>query len=159
MQTEISISSLLTILRNAWLKILIIVLVVTLSAGIFTTFFIDKVYSSSVRFFVMNLPESSYISTAYTSGAQSLVNDYIEILKSDPMMDAVIEELATKYQITGLSRNRIRGMIKTTTTSNTAAFTVQISSTDRELAFKVSKCFASLGNKIITERSRTVAST
>ena len=69
------------------------------------------------------------------------------------MMDAVIEELATKYQITGLSRNRIRGMIKTTTTSNTAAFTVQISSTDRELAFKVSKCFASLGNKIITERS------
>ena len=39
MQTEISISSLLTILRNAWLKILIIVLVVTLSAGIFTTFF------------------------------------------------------------------------------------------------------------------------
>lgn len=156
MQTEISFRTLFEVLRKSWLKILIIVLIITLSVGIFTTFFINKVYSSNVRFFVMNLPETSYISTAYTSGAQALVNDYVEILKSDPMMDAVIKQLSDNYGITGYTRNGIRNMVSTTAAVNTAAFTLTVSSTNKDHAFIIAECFKDLGNKIVTERSRSV---
>ena len=55
-----------------------------LGAALFTQFFIPKKYSSSVKFYVVNInSDQDYASATNLAAAEYLVNDYIEIINGD----------------------------------------------------------------------------
>jgi capsular polysaccharide biosynthesis protein len=90
MTNEISISLLLKVLKSAWWKILIFTVVIALIAAAVTSFVIPKKYSSSVTFYVNNTSSDyEYTTASLLEAAQLLANGYIEIIKSDVMLEKI----------------------------------------------------------------------
>lgn len=95
-----------TLVKRAWAIALIMIIVGALAFG-YTSLFVKPKYSSHVDVFVKTSSiDVGGITAANLSASQSLVNTYIEILKTRDTMEAVIEnlrenpetkELAEKY--------------------------------------------------------------
>lgn len=110
-------------------------------AGCFTHFFIDPVYSATVKMYVYSNPDrvttSSSISNNEIDASKELIGTYIDILESDTVMNLVIADL-------NLNTNPdvLRAMVKPTASENSQIFRVTVNSTDPKLAAKVANSIA-----------------
>lgn len=163
MTKEISISLLLKVLKSAWWKILIITVTIAIAAAAFTTFFIPKKYSSSVRFFVINISvENDYTTNALVDAAPKLAKDYIEIIKGDKMLNKVIEELKSENGERQYSDDErltpayIRSLISGSTTDG-SAFNITVTSTDAEFAYDVAVEIQEHAPEIVKETARPLS--
>ena len=116
-------------------KYLIHILVITLiCTGISAayTFTVAPVYSVSITCCSVNAaPNYDYSSSNLVNAQQELVNDYIEIIKSDKMLTVVRDDLKEKGY-GNISVKRIRSMISAQQIDDTSVFTVTVSGTDRK---------------------------
>ncbi|MBE6577287.1 MAG: hypothetical protein E7653_04035 [Ruminococcaceae bacterium] len=139
MTHEISISMLLKVLKSAWWKILIFTVVVALIAAAFTAFLVPKKYSSSVTFFIINTSSTyEYTSTSLLDAATQLSNDYVEIIKSDDVLDTIVEDLKAEGYV-NVTPAKIRAMISSQTSKDVSTFTVTVTSDNNELSHSVAK--------------------
>ena len=92
------------------------------------------VYSSTSRYYVSNIAETSFLySSSQTQGAESMADYFTELVKANDLINAVIEDAGlTDYSVNGL-----RGLISATTKG--ASLYVSVSGTDPELNYRVSK--------------------
>ncbi len=156
MTNEISISMLLKVLKSAWWKMLIFTVVIALAAAAVTSFVIPKKYSSSITFFVINTSSTyEYTSTSLLDAAPQLANDYIEIIKSDEMLEIIVEDLkAEGYGGEGLTPANIRPLISSQTSKDVSTFTVTVTSENNELAHSVAKAIEKNAPKTVKEITR-----
>ncbi len=160
MTKEISISLLLKVLKSAWWKILIITVAVAIAAAAFTTFFIPKKYSSSIEFYVINTSVSNeYTTEALLDATTKLSKDYIEIIKSDKMMKAVVEYLKSgdgrnQYTDNRITPEYIRSMISASAVSDKSFFTVTVTSTDKDFAYDVASAIQVLAPGIVKSTAK-----
>lgn len=151
---EISMNSLIKIFKKAWWKILIVTLVVMILAATFTHLLIPKKYSSSIKFYVINSnADYDYTSSTVISAVTYLINDYISIIKSDLVLDKVIDEL--KADGINLKKGEILSMISTSIAEETSVFTMTFTSTDSLLAYEVASAIAEIAPQAVTSVAKS----
>ena len=130
MESEFNLKLIFNALKKNLIWIIAITLLCTSLAGV-VTFFIAPTYSSSAKYLSTNYKSGdSFAQSALVSAQQELVNDYIEIIKSEKMLATVSEKLKEK----GLdySQEKLEKMISGQQIKETSAFTVTVSSKDPE---------------------------
>jgi len=126
---------LLTLLHSIW----IIIVASVLGAAIFFTgtyFFVDPEYTATAKLYVyIEKTEGNYISSSDLSVSKQLVDTYLIIVESDPVLETVAEKLNSKYP--SLTAKNIETMVYGNSLNETEAFYVSATSTDRQLATDV----------------------
>lgn len=129
------------IFQKAWA--IILAGVITASIGFsMAAFFIEPLYSSSVRLYVNNSSlslgsASLSISSSEISAAQSLVRTYIVILKDQTTLEKVIEKAELSY-----THEELYGMIDAYSVDDTEVMKVEVTSKDPYEAAKIANCIA-----------------
>jgi len=140
-ELELDLSELIQVLLNNWLMILIITLITTFLAFLFTNFMIEPQYQSSAMLYNVNNTETDASLSDLQIGTQ-LSQDFIVIAKSNPVLDAASQEIERK---TGseLSRNQIDSMVSVTNKTNTRILVITATANDPQLAAIVANAVTS----------------
>lgn len=159
MMKELNFSFLLTVFKKHWWKIVAITLLVMILAACITQFFIPKKYSSSVKFYVVNVnTDLDYTSATYLAAAEYLVNDYVEIMQGDTLLGEICEVLNAEGY-TSITPSKLRSMIKSASKVETSVFTVTVSHTDKKLAYRTAQLIEELAPSIVTDIVKPVDTT
>ena len=139
-----------SLLRKAWLIVLCAV-IFGIGGYIYTRQCVKPMYRSSVLLYVNNTTRTENagnISASDLATSQRLVETYIIILRSDPVMEKVAANLerSTGKKISG---GGINGMITAGAENGTEVFRVSVSSTDPVLAAEVANSVAAVAPKEI----------
>lgn len=158
MVKEFNFSFFLNVLKKHWWKIVAVALVVMLAAAGITHFFVPKKYSSSVKFYVVNVnTDLDYTSATYLAAAEYLVNDYVEIINGDTMLTKISDQLkAEGYDV---SPNGVRAMLKSSAKSGTSVFTMTVTHTDKKLAYRTAQLIEEYAPPVVTEIAKPVDNT
>ena len=119
---EIDLLQLLAVLwRRVWLIILCAILGAAIAFAATVQFAVPK-YQANVSIYVTNNGTASGL-----AAAQSLVTTYIEILKSRPALEKIIDKADLD-----ISTSQLRSMIKASSKNGTEIFDVAVISENRE---------------------------
>ena len=148
--TEIDLKQLiLALIRKAWL----LVLCALIAGGIsyfYTANFITPMYRATVSIYVNNANPQLGSNTTYISGtdlatAQRLVNTYVNIIKSNTVLEKVAEQSGLD-----ITAEQIRNMMTATSVEDTEIFEIHISNADPELAAQIANAVAELAQDEIS---------
>lgn len=147
---EINLAELLSALvRKIWLIVLCAVVAGAL-VYTYTSNFVTPMYRSRITVYVNNTvvtnANNMSISATDLATSQRLVATYINILKSDRVLDPVAEKLGR-----GLTASHIRSMMAAAPLDETEVFEVQISNSDPQLAATIGNAIAEVAPGIIEE--------
>ena len=133
--------------KKLWLILLIAVAASVIISG-FTYLFISPVYSSTSKFYVYN-NTSSNINSSITSqdinAAQTLVETYIVIIRSDTVLEKIAETADVDYTAEELDEMLSAGSI-----SGTEVFYIKVSAHDRNEALRISEAIVDVVPGAIT---------
>ena len=141
---EIDLVRLLSALwRHFWIILLSMVIFGAAGFG-YANYLITPLYQSDVQMYVNNADISvGSTSIKFSQGdllaAQGLVDTYIVILNSRPMLDDVIDELELPY-----SYEQLKGMIDAEAVNGTEVFQITVTDADRKEAKEVANKIAEL---------------
>ena len=130
------------LVRKFWLIILCTALVGAAMYA-YTANFVQPQYQASVSIYVNNTVQNqgaSGITASNLATSQRLVTTYVNILKSDTVLDKVAQEVGGN-----LSAGQIRGMMTAQSLDDTEVFKVIISNSNPELAAKIANAVATVG--------------
>ena len=141
MEKEVEIS-LLEIISILWHKAWIIVLCAILGGGIgfgISNYMIEPTYSSSISMYVNNNTErtESQLNINDINASQKLVATYIEILKSDMVLDKVVNEMKLPY-----TNKELSNMITASSLNNTEILEVVVISHNPDEAADIANMLA-----------------
>jgi len=145
---EINLSLLWNVLKKCFIKMIIIAVIAAALMGVVTEFAMQKRYSSSIKFYVVNNTKTDYISSSYLSATEQLANDYIDIIRSDVMLLPLSERLEEEFRLS-YSASALKGKIITSTKADSSFFEVRISDTDKEIAHIIASCIAEMAPDVI----------
>jgi len=152
-EETIDLSALWLIIKNKLNVIIIVTLLVTMISGIATFFLMEPKYTSTVAVFINDLRATNSGGTENQTindlnMYQKLVETYSEITKSRTVAEDVIAELKLD-----LSVGQLQGMISSSTKGNTQFLNISVTSSDRELSYKIANQMA-LSLKTVSKELR-----
>jgi len=135
------------LLRKIWMVILAAVIGVVLFYG-YTAYFVTPMYRASVSIYVnnTNAQSQSGITSSDLATSQKLVNTYVNILKSDRVLDKVI-----KAADLDLSASEVRKMLEASAMNGTEMFQVDVSNPDPEVAAEIANAITTVAPAEIAE--------
>lgn len=71
-------------------------------SGLFTHFFIPNKYSATSRLYMVSASSNSVVNLADLNLGTTLSNDYVELMKSRPVVEGVIDSLGLDYSYESL---------------------------------------------------------
>jgi capsular polysaccharide biosynthesis protein len=125
---ELDLKKLIEILLRRWWMILSALVLGAFSAYLFTSLFVDPVYSARATLYVYNSENrqtSSTITSSDISVSKTLVDTYIVILKSDAVLKDVAKQTGLSY-----TAGDIREMISASSVNNTEVFQITVENTN-----------------------------
>ena len=146
---EIDLWKLLLLYLRRWRLILLCALAAAVISLIYTANFITPLYRANVTIYVNNIKANQqvdYISAANLATSQQLVNTYVNIIRSDTVLEKVVKNAKLDY-----SAAEIRGMMTTAQVDETELFSVYISHPDPEMAAKIANAVATVAPGEIEE--------
>mgnify|MGYP001137218676 CR=1 FL=1 len=146
---EIDLWKLLLLYLRRWRLILLCALAAAAISLIYTANFITPLYRANVTIYVNNVKANQqvdYISAANLATSQQLVNTYVNIIRSDTVLEKVVKNARLDY-----SAEEIRGMMTTAQVDETELFSVYISHPDPEMAAKIANAVATVAPGEIEE--------
>lgn len=140
------------LLRKLWFVVLCAVIVGALSYA-YTANFITPLYRSSITIYVNNRNTTtnnnniiSGISATDLATSQRLVDTYIQILRSERVLDPVAESVGGGYKA-----SHIRSLMSASALNETEVFEVWISHPNPEMAAKIANAIADVAPKQIED--------
>lgn len=130
------------LVRKAWIIALCAVLVGA-AMFVYTSAFVTPQYKSTIKIYVKNTGASTDVAGQTQSdvlASQALINSYIDILRSDSILNKVAEELDGE-----VTAAQIRSMISTKVIPDTLLFELSVSNADPELAARIANVIAEIG--------------
>ena len=119
-----------------WHSILLIVIVSLIGMvtfGGFTYCFVNPEYTATAKLYVYNEKnDDRYITTGDLTVSKSLVDTYLIIIRSDPVLEQVAEQLKDTYP--DLTAKKINGMLTGSAMNETEAFYISATSQNRQMA-------------------------
>lgn len=137
---EIDLQKLLMAYLRKWWLILLCGLVVAGGALLYTVKFITPLYQANVSVYVNNSSNNQpvdYVTSSNLDASQKLVNTYINIAKSDRVLDLVAEKLNGDYTV-----KELREMLSAAQVDKTEIFRIYITSPSPEEAARVANMMA-----------------
>lgn len=133
--------------RKAWIVLLAAVICCS-AVLLYTMNFVSPQYEASVTMYVNN--KSNQEGNAITSNdltvATKLVNTYINIIKSDRVLEKVVAETGTS-----ISPASMRNMISAASLNDTEMFRVSVTSQEPELSAKLANAIADIAPAEISQ--------
>lgn len=137
---EVNLQELLySFLHHWWVIVLCAVACVGIALA-YTNLFITPRYQSSVTIYVNNSASRAdveYIASADLTVSQKLVNTYVNIIKSDTVLQKVIDERDLPFGV-----SQLRASITAKQVDETEIFNVYVSNTDPQMAAKIANAIA-----------------
>lgn len=106
-------------------------------AGAFTHYFIPVKYTAVSRMYMISASSDSVVNLSDLNIGASLSNDYVELMKSRPVLEDVIDKLDLDYTYEQLAK-----MISLSVVSNTRIVRISATSTDPEEAMNIANQMA-----------------
>lgn len=147
--TQIDFREILTaLLRKAWLLILCAV-VAAVAVFAYTVNFVQPLYRATVSMYVNNTSttntQSSGITASDLATSQRLVFTYIEILKSDRVLERVAEEANVRY-----TPKALRSMMSAQAKGETEVLEISISHPNPQMAMDIANAVATVAGPEIS---------
>lgn len=136
------------ILKRAWIIVLCAV-VFAAATLIYTVNFVEPTYKASVTLYVNNNSEtnSSSVSSSNLAVALQLAKTYVNIIKSDLVLDKVVE----KAELTLVDSADIRKMLSAEVVDETEMFQVSIVSPNPKMSADIANAIASIAPEEIRQ--------
>lgn len=134
---ELDIQTIFAILLRKIKWIILFAVVGGLLFGLYAHFFIPETYRSECEMYISNYKDiattkSEGMSSASLNASQTLVNEYIVVIRNDMMMSKVSQELQKHGY--SLSAGTLRGMLSLSEVNETAMLRVSAVTTDPDLS-------------------------
>lgn len=139
---EIDLKKLLLAYLRKWWLILLCGVVFAAAAFLYTWNCVTPLYRASVTIYVNNIAEDqksnvTYISGSNLSAAQQLVNTYVNIIRSDTVLQKVVDQAELGYTV-----EQLRNIMSTAQVDETELFNVYIVHPDPEMAAYIANAVA-----------------
>lgn len=120
------------------LPLLIIALLIgAIAAGAYTHFLVPNKYTAVSRMYMVSASSDSVVNLADLNIGSSLSNDYVELMKSRPIVEEVIELLQLDY-----SYEQLVNMISLSVVTNTRIVKISVTSTEPHEAMDIANQMA-----------------
>ena len=135
------------LLKN--IPLLVIMMVLGAAAAFsYTKYFIPEKYRAEATVIVNNkISDSQYISQGDLSSAKNLAELYSIIIKSDTVLDKIINDMGDRT-----SYSELRNSVSVTTVSETQVVTISMTSTNPEHAKEVVEKFVKYSKPVIMDK-------
>ena len=125
-------------------------LVGALLAGLITHFAITPKYTATAKMYMVSSSSQSVVDLTDLNIGQSISGDYVELLKTRPIVEGVIEEQNLPY-----TYNQLVGMISLSIVNNTRIIKIDATSTDKKEAMRIANALAEKGVKELPKLMET----
>ncbi len=154
MNTEITLKDLLDLFirRLKWIAIITAFAVIV---SVFVTLvLITPKYTTTTSLVATSFTDRNNTNVSYNDlmASNYLVSTYIEVLKSDAVLEEVAEELGKEY-----SSSKIRSMIKAEGVGDTQVIKVSVEHTDPQAAMNIANAIAEVAPDVIVEKAKAGA--
>lgn len=146
---EIDLWKLIMVFVQRWKLIVASGLVMALLAFGYTAQFVTPLYRANVTIYVNNINANEtieYISASNLATAQQLVNTYVNMIRSNTVLEKVADSAGLDY-----TPSQIRGMMTASQKGETELFDVFISHPDPEMAARIANAIAEVAPAEIAE--------
>lgn len=146
---EIDLWKLLAVFLQRWKLLVVSGVAGALLALVYTLALVTPLYRASVMVYVNNIQANEtieYISASNLATAQQLVNTYVNIIRSNTVLEKVVESGGFEYKI-----EQIRQMMTASQVDETELFEVHISHPDPVMAAKIANAIADVAPGEIAE--------
>lgn len=134
------------------------VVVGALIAGLYTHYLVPNKYTADSRMYMVSASSDSVVNLADLNLGSSLSNDYVELMKSRPVIEDVIDKLELDY-----SYEQLVKMISLSVVSNTRIVRISATSTDPQEAMEIANQMAKTAKvqlpKVMEAPSPSIAET
>ena len=117
--------------------LIIAVIVGALLAGLYTHFLVPNRYTATSKMYMVSSSSDSVVNLSDLNLGTSISNDYVELMKSRPVIEDVIDKLELKY-----SYDKLVGMINLSVISNTRIVRIAVTSTSPQEAMSIANQLA-----------------
>lgn len=111
-----------------------------LIAGLLTMFVITPKYTATAKMYMVNSSSQSVVDLTDLNIGQSLSGDYVELLKTRPIVEGVIEEQNLQY-----SYRQLVSMVSLSIINETRIVQIDVTSTDPREAMEIANSLADKG--------------
>lgn len=111
-----------------------------LLAGLITHFAITPMYTATSKMYMVSSSSQSVIDLTDLNIGQSISEDYVELLKTRPIVEGVIEDLGLDY-----TYNQLLGMMSLSIINNTRIIKIDVTSADNKEAMNIANALAEKG--------------
>ena len=123
-------------MSRLWLLIAAVVIGAVI-AGAYTHYMIPDRFTAVSRMYMISASSSSVVDLSDLNIGASLSNDYVELMKSRPIIEDVINELGLEY-----TYEQVLNMIRLDVVTNTRIIKISATSTDPEEAMNIANQMA-----------------
>lgn len=148
-EMEIDLKEIFLILRSKILVIIAAALIGAIIAGIFSFFVVEPMYASTSKVYILT-QSTSITSLADIQLGSSLTSDYMELIKSRPVVEKVIKNLDLDVEY-----EQLLGELTVETPADTRILKITIKDHDPRMAMVIADEFASVSRKQISEIMKT----
>ena len=147
-EVEINLGDVFQILLSKWIYILLAGILVAVTVGLVTHFFIKKKYTASISMYVFTTAEqyqTGTISYSELSAADNLIKTYQVIVKSNSVLDTVAERFNAEhpeYAAWNIKPSTLSGMTSVSVPDGTKLIRVNVTTRDPKLSADVANTFA-----------------
>ena len=149
-EMEIDLLELLAYYRGRLIWIVLGFLAGALAAGLITFYLITPQYTATSKMYMVSSSSQSVVDLTDLNIGQSLSKDYVELLKTRPIIESVIEEQGLDYNYTELL-----SMLSMSTVSDTRIIAIRATSKDPEEAMNIANALADKGVKELPKLMET----
>ncbi len=132
------------------------ILIGALIAGAYTYFVIPDRFTASSRMYMVSASSDSVVNLADLNLGTSISNDYVELMKSRPVLEEVIDKLDLDY-----TYEQVLGMVSLSVVNNTRIVRISVTSRDPQEAMDMANQIALTAKaqlpKIMEAPSPTIA--
>lgn len=142
-EIEIDLKAIFFTLKKKVVFMILIALICATGAGCFTNFFVEPKYTAAITLCAYNdnnrLTTNGSITSSEIDASQSLVNTYMEIIRSYTFLEMVANN--TDYN---LGADTIKGMVSCSQVEDTFIFKVKVTSTNAKEATDIANTIADI---------------
>ena len=136
-EVEIDLLDLFSYFRRRIVLIIGAFLIGALIAGLVTQFLITPKYTATAKMYMVSSSSGSTVDLSDFNIGQSLSSDYVELVKTRPIISQVIKELNLDY-----TYEQMLSMLQISVVTDTRILTMSVTSEDREEARDIANLLA-----------------
>lgn len=140
--TEIDLVDLAGFLLSRLPMLILSVLVGALSAGLITWLFIPNKYTATSQLYMVSASSDSVVNLADLNIGTTLSSDYVELMRTRPIIEDVIDSLDLEYTYEELIK-----MLDLSVISNTRIVKISATTLDPEESMKIANCMATISKR------------